>query len=224
MTAQLPTLPASYKFGAASPHLESQQIEYKRSTTSRKKFIQTLCGFLNTNGGYLIFGIEDDLSVIGLCQRHVDQIARSVDDIIRDNTIINITRDEPIHRTELTTVLIPVDGVDRTVVAVRAVAQAAGSMYSLATGERVYRLNASNHVLRGPATEYERLNCRVVELMTEIAKVKKYNSILSDRLADCDAVVQALHDRILAEKDAAEARLGTSWTKCLLKALCGFSW
>lgn len=223
MTSPLPTLPIAYRLGDKSPHLESQQIEYKRSSTSRKKFIQTLCGFLNTNGGYLIFGVDDQLAVTGISQKHADQISRNVDDIIRDNTIINLTIDEPLHLSELTTVIIPVEGAaDLMVLAVRAIAKTPGSMYSLASGERVYRLNASNHILRGPATEYERLNGRVVELMTEVAKVKKYNSILTDRMGRMDSILPALYDKILAEKDAAEARLaGASICQRLTRFLVG---
>lgn len=204
----LPILPASYGLGDRTTILESQQIEYKRSTSSRKKLIQTLCGFLNTNGGYMLFGIEDDLYVTGIIQKHVDQIARSVDDIIRDNSIINTTTGEPLHHRELTTITIPItDEPCRVVMAIRALSLHPGSIYSLVSGERVYRLNASNHVIRGPPTEFERLNRRVCDLMTEIAKVKKFNSILTERLHSSDIVLGELYDRILADKAAAEKRL-----------------
>ncbi len=39
---------------------EGESIEFKRSTGEMKEAMQTLCAFLNGNGGTLIFGIRPD--------------------------------------------------------------------------------------------------------------------------------------------------------------------
>ncbi|HPI19369.1 MAG TPA: putative DNA binding domain-containing protein [Candidatus Kapabacteria bacterium] len=44
---------------------ESQTIEFKKSTSMMREAIETIIAFANTEGGYLIFGVADDGSVIG---------------------------------------------------------------------------------------------------------------------------------------------------------------
>ena len=45
---------------------ETRTLELKKSTSELHKGMETACAFLNSDGGWLIFGIAPDLSVVGL--------------------------------------------------------------------------------------------------------------------------------------------------------------
>lgn len=45
---------------------ESSTVEFKRKFTSAEKFAREIIAFANTAGGYLIIGIDDDGSVVGI--------------------------------------------------------------------------------------------------------------------------------------------------------------
>ncbi len=44
---------------------ESQTVEFKKSTGQLRAALETACGFLNGDGGILVFGITDDHNLIG---------------------------------------------------------------------------------------------------------------------------------------------------------------
>ncbi len=45
---------------------ESQTVEFKRRFTSPEKIAKELCAFANTQGGYLLFGVDDDRTIVGV--------------------------------------------------------------------------------------------------------------------------------------------------------------
>jgi predicted HTH transcriptional regulator len=45
---------------------EGFQLEFKRKVTSPEKIARALVGFANTKGGTILFGIDDDKSVVGV--------------------------------------------------------------------------------------------------------------------------------------------------------------
>ncbi len=44
---------------------ESQQLEYKKSTSNLRDILQTICAFLNGDGGNVLIGVEDSGNVVG---------------------------------------------------------------------------------------------------------------------------------------------------------------
>src|SRR3990167_3345333 len=44
---------------------ESQQLEYKKSTANLKDILQTICAFLNGDGGTVLIGVEDNGNLVG---------------------------------------------------------------------------------------------------------------------------------------------------------------
>lgn len=77
------------------PYAESDKFEFKESIGSKSfdKYIQTICGFLNTGGGNLIFGIKDNLGLIGLNstkQKELDNFILRFDSIINEKQIVGI--------------------------------------------------------------------------------------------------------------------------------------
>lgn len=60
---------------------EGESIEFKRSTGEMKEAMQTLCAFLNGNGGTLIFGIRPDGTAEGqdVSDKTLREIAQATD-------------------------------------------------------------------------------------------------------------------------------------------------
>jgi ATP-dependent DNA helicase RecG len=48
-----------------SAHTETDSVEFKRSTGQLERGMETLCAFLNGDGGYVLFGMGDDGTIIG---------------------------------------------------------------------------------------------------------------------------------------------------------------
>lgn len=60
---------------------ESETLEFKRTTGELKKAMRTLCAFLNTRGGRVLFGVTDDGDVRG---QHVGRgTMESITDALR---------------------------------------------------------------------------------------------------------------------------------------------
>jgi predicted HTH transcriptional regulator len=45
---------------------ESQTVEFKRRFSSPEKIARELCAFANTEGGYLLLGVDDDRRIVGV--------------------------------------------------------------------------------------------------------------------------------------------------------------
>lgn len=89
----LPTLPHSPLFvGERFPWPEGQQFEFKETwgacTTS--KMHETICAFLNSAGGYLIYGIQDSGKILGISREEADKILLRADDIYHTKKIVHI--------------------------------------------------------------------------------------------------------------------------------------
>ena len=64
-----------------SAHAETDSVEFKRSTGQLERGMETLCAFLNGDGGYVLFGMEDDGKIIG--QQVADTTKRQIAECIR---------------------------------------------------------------------------------------------------------------------------------------------
>jgi len=74
------------------PHPEGTQLEFKKTfhVNQLDKYRQTICAFLNTNGGHIIYGISDDCIISGcrINKNDIDCILLFVDslyEIIKKN-------------------------------------------------------------------------------------------------------------------------------------------
>ena len=63
---------------------ESETVEFKKSTSSVREGIETICAFANHRGGYLIFGVEDEGGVLG--QSVTDDTLKNLANAIKLNT------------------------------------------------------------------------------------------------------------------------------------------
>ena len=63
---------------------ESETVEFKKSTSSLREGIETVCAFANHRGGYLLFGIDDKGAVFG--QQVTDDTIKNIANAVKLNT------------------------------------------------------------------------------------------------------------------------------------------
>ena len=63
---------------------ESETVEFKKSTSSLREGIETVCAFSNHRGGYLLFGINDNGVILG--QQVTDDTIRNIANAVKLNT------------------------------------------------------------------------------------------------------------------------------------------
>lgn len=69
--------------------MEDENIEYKVKLNfdeSYDKWLKTLCGFANSDGGLLYVGVNNDYQVVGFKRSEIDAIKRSVESYCRNHT------------------------------------------------------------------------------------------------------------------------------------------
>ena len=88
-----------------SDDTETDSVEYKESTGQLERGMETLCAFLNKEGGTVLFGVNDNKKIIG--QEVADTTKRNIADAI--------SRLEPTAAVQIS--YIPLPGSDRKVIA-----------------------------------------------------------------------------------------------------------
>jgi ATP-dependent DNA helicase RecG len=63
---------------------ESETVKFKKSTSSLREAIETICAFANHRGGYLLIGVEDSGAIIG--QQVTDDTLRNIANAVKLNT------------------------------------------------------------------------------------------------------------------------------------------
>lgn len=63
---------------------ESETVEFKKSTAALREGIETICAFANQRGGYLLFGIADDGTVVG--QQVTEDTIKNIANAVKLNT------------------------------------------------------------------------------------------------------------------------------------------
>lgn len=63
---------------------ESETVEFKKSTAALREGIETICAFANQRGGYLLFGLADDGTVVG--QQVTDDTIKNIANAVKLNT------------------------------------------------------------------------------------------------------------------------------------------
>jgi len=63
---------------------ESEIIEFKKSTSSMREGIETVCAFANRRGGYLVFGVNDNGAIMG--QQVTDDTIKNIANALKLNT------------------------------------------------------------------------------------------------------------------------------------------
>jgi predicted HTH transcriptional regulator len=151
--------PAISKQDFESPtfkEFENNCFEFKENIhlpQGYSKYLETLCGFLNTRGGYLIFGINDSGALVGIQNdlKEIDRFVCKIDGIVSDGHIMRRNMDtgevsylssENIHPTRYR------NSSGKIFVVVEAKPSASSTFrfkYQLVNGRVFYRLGASNY-------------------------------------------------------------------------------
>lgn len=129
---------------------ESTMFEYKVSINQQsgfQKYLETLCAFLNTKGGYLIFGINDNLNLSGLSMANadIDKFILKIDNILSTNQIIGRTNNNT--TTRLTPRNLSVESIlnsQKKKFLIIKVVPSPDISYQLDNGKKFFRLGASN--------------------------------------------------------------------------------
>lgn len=64
---------------------ESRKLEFKREIPSSDKIIKTAIAFSNSQGGYLIIGVEDNNKIVGIDEEHILKSEENISNTIYDN-------------------------------------------------------------------------------------------------------------------------------------------
>jgi predicted HTH transcriptional regulator len=200
----LPKISWDLRIGELFPLPEGQQIEFKENNT--QKLDATLCGFLNTAGGYYITGIADSGRIVGLSRSMVDVILQKVDNTIRNGKILNVSTGNPVGVKEISTSVVPVDS-ELYLVVIRAETTNTEHVFQTESGVW-YRLNASNTRCRSEFEDIVRIRDRLIAEKNEMLRdISVMSRDLRSSVVAYTETLAALHSRILAEKEEAERRM-----------------
>jgi predicted HTH transcriptional regulator len=229
----LPALPKSLESIEHFPFPEGKYFEYKQSQKSIDKFLNTVCAYLNSEGGYIIFGVMDrTLKVIGMDMTYKEcdnWILTNVDGIFHYQRIIyaetglgidsKYIKSEIIKRNDgKYIIVITIEPCDNTV--------------QIFDGHIYYRLNASNMKHRTQKVYIEeQMTSLLYNQRKTIEKdynyivssfsgeIKKQSTLIKRLEKNVDEVKELLHKRILEDKMQAERLLELqrkqSWFSCI---------
>jgi hypothetical protein len=131
------------------PYPEGKQFEYKNSLFIVSKILPTICAFLNSEGGYMIFGIDDEtLQITGLkaTTKDVDVfILENIDKMFHQKMIVNQSDLSGINPRNITARVL---WKGPKVIIIISVVPDEGVSYQINDGSVYYRANASNLKVR----------------------------------------------------------------------------
>lgn len=166
---------------------ESNFFEFKSSICINNKISETICAFLNSRGGYMIFGIADDLKIDGIVNsttKDIDNFILHIDNILHDNIIIGNHNNRIISLNQENISVYKITNIYGKNIVVIKIIPSSMTSYQLKSGNVYYRLSASNKRERNTRfyseTEYKTMNTQTItkcnnQHAREIAKLKKFN-------------------------------------------------
>ena len=81
-------------------HGEDSRTQFKREPISTKSLAEEMVAFSNSNGGCILFGVEDDGSLVGLSDEQIQEINRTLSDAANDKVRPSIYPETTIIRLE----------------------------------------------------------------------------------------------------------------------------
>ena len=130
---------------AIFPHFESDTIEFKKNINLQcvEKYYETICAFLNSSGGILIFGINDNREVIGISSENIDDLKLAIDSIYHEKKII----DNDLNLLKINNIKTKIikNNIGKTIFLIKVNKIDSDTKYQLSNGKIFYRLNASNY-------------------------------------------------------------------------------
>lgn len=166
---------------------ESNWLEFKQSLFSCpiEKIIETICAFLNTEGGYIIIGINDEEKLVGINSKpkNTDTFKLLIDKHISNNTIVHqndeIIVDKYLSITDIT------NNAQLKFILIKIFPQT-NKNYKLINGSIIHRLNASNRKIKSTKlmTESDYLSSVETSQRNIISKYNKLVQELNSEIKD----------------------------------------
>ncbi len=193
------------------PYNESNNFEFKQSIHDDydyNKYVETICGFLNTGGGYLIFGIADNLDTVGINigQKRLDKFILKIDEIIRSNKIIGSNNETKefvkLSNTNIITKLITNKANNKFLII--QIIPEPNIKYQLADGKIYYRLGASNYfekvekMLTQSEFDYECKN--IIKKANDENKINI--QLFQETLGEKNKQIEELNNKLDKEKES----------------------
>lgn len=159
---------------------ESSWLEFKQSINSCSidKIMETICAFLNTEGGYIIIGINDQEKMVGIKSKpkEIDKFKLSIDNNIATNTIVyqddKIISDKYIFITDI------INKNKLKFLLIKILPQKSKN-YKLMSGIIIHRLNASNRKIKTTKLMTESNFLSNIE-QNQQTIINKYNKIIQE--------------------------------------------
>jgi predicted HTH transcriptional regulator len=90
---------------------EGFELEFKRKVSSPEKIAKTLSGFANTRGGILLFGVDDDGSIVGVESEKTEiELIRHASDVLCEPAVPIAVEFVPYHHRDV--IVVSVDESD----------------------------------------------------------------------------------------------------------------
>lgn len=196
------------------PYTESKIFEFKESICNKNdsKIIKTICAFLNSEEkhGYIILGIKDtDNKLVGLnCnQKAIDEFILKIDNIFSDNKIICSDKNNNHAQIGNTSIIAKkiINKKNKVVIVVTVVGDI-NYEYQLTSGEKYYRLNASNMKISDIKFYKESQVCDMIEQKSKeiqhqynqmIDNYKQQINDLTNSIKQKDEIINALQNKSL---------------------------
>jgi predicted HTH transcriptional regulator len=160
-------------------YVESNWLEFKIHIKSSPiiKITETICGMLNSEGGYIIIGINDNGETVGINakSKDIDKFKLSLDNVIRNNEIIY--QNDEIIKEQFFTITDIINKNKKKFLLIKLISQN-DKKYKLLNGNIIHRLNASNNKIKTTKlmteTDYlSKLETNQKELITNYEKIIK---------------------------------------------------
>jgi predicted HTH transcriptional regulator len=207
----LPAIPENYLLGTTVQLYENSQIEFKENSISIDKLKRTVCAFLNTIGGYIFVGIDDWCKVVGVPQKTADLCALLVDQIIREKLVVR-EGDSRLTLSELSCRIVDL-GCEKTLLIIRCMPADLEQGYMWPTGERYFRLNASNYCRKDEATDLVRLKEQLAELKQDRGRIASQLDTVMIALKKSLIAQEKLRSQLQEKEEAVDCSLTTTLLK-----------
>ena len=194
------------------PAYESQTLEFKQTINAsvKAKCILTICAFLNTKGGHIVFGVEDKgRRIIGINTYDIDNHLRWVDHIYHQSLILDSDDRQLFPGTVEGHLLEVRPGIHVFIITV---APTTGKKYKCSDGSVWYRLSASIFRVSddSPQKEVRRMKIKNQRLYHELSTLKEDYKLLfgaAKEIDECSAkFTKAVETDILHRKKQQESK------------------
>lgn len=171
------------------PGIESNTLEFKLNVSKccLEKLYPTVCAFLNTKGGRIVFGVEDETrKIVGLDvdSNKLDGVMLTIDNIYQTPSIVDEIGNPPAVGQVVGRIQKLGDGRVLLIVDVRA---AEGPIYRTRDGTCWYRLSASNYRMHlgSIVTEVRTLQSERDKFQSKLAATETRLKKTAEELESC---------------------------------------